>query len=485
MTVLHAEDRSAARWLGAGCRGARSRAAGSHGRPGGRRTAGALGCLLPAPVNLHSPCLPARDGGDDRSGAAPGRTVSGPGATLMYRFLDRLTPEDVEAIAALVHGGDGRGGLSPPWRSSTTCITGRAASPYADRAEMSARIAAAAAETGLGLTLLPVLYEQGGCDGRALTAGQLRFGNDPDGYARAVGGRGAGAGRVCRMTRCWAWRRIRCARSAGDSWPRRWRSRRTRRCTSTSPNRWPKWPRFRPPMARGRWSGCWRTSAVDARWCLIHCTQMTAGRDGGAGARPGRWRGFARSPRRTWATASSTGCGSLAAGGRWGVGSDSNVRISLAEELRLLEYSQRLRDRGRAMLADGGQVNRAGAVRGRGRRAGRRRRGARRARSRWATGPTLLALDMASCGSGGAGGRCDPRCLDLRGRRPDGDRRLVGRAAYRDAAGGMSRARRDRRARYRARDGAACGTRSDDRAGRRSAPRCCAASGRGTGRRAR
>eukprot|EP01031_Cornospumella_fuschlensis_P013179 gene13179-16112_t len=56
--------------------------------------------------------------------------------------------------------------------------------PYDDLAEMSARIAAAASETGLGLTHLPVLYERGGCDGRALTAGQLRFGNDPERFAK-------------------------------------------------------------------------------------------------------------------------------------------------------------------------------------------------------------------------------------------------------------------------------------------------------------
>ena len=56
----------------------------------------------------------------------------------------------------------------------------------------------------------------------------------------------------------------------------------------------------------------------------------------------------------------------LAAGGRFGVGSDSNVRISLTEELRLLEYSQRLGLKGRAILADAGAVLRAGAVSGRG-----------------------------------------------------------------------------------------------------------------------
>ncbi|MGI9407296.1 MAG: amidohydrolase family protein, partial [Hyphomicrobiaceae bacterium] len=62
-------------------------------------------------------------------------------------------------------------------------------------------------------------------------------------------------------------------------------------------------------------------------------------------------------------------------GGRFGVGSDSNIRISLAEELRTLEYSQRLRDRGRAMLAtpdaSTGRVLFEGAARGGARAAGR------------------------------------------------------------------------------------------------------------------
>jgi formiminoglutamate deiminase len=42
----------------------------------------------------------------------------------------------------------------------------------------------------------------------------------------------------------------------------------------------------------------------------------------------------------------------LAAGGRFGVGSDSNVLIDAAEELRLLEYGQRLTGRARNVLAE-------------------------------------------------------------------------------------------------------------------------------------
>jgi formiminoglutamate deiminase len=59
----------------------------------------------------------------------------------------------------------------------------------------------------------------------------------------------------------------------------------------------------------------------------------------------------------------------LAAGGRVGIGSDSNVMIDVAEELRLLEYGQRLVHRGRNLLASregastGGEIYRA-ALRG-------------------------------------------------------------------------------------------------------------------------
>lgn len=57
------------------------------------------------------------------------------------------------------------------------------------------------------------------------------------------------------------------------------------------------------------------------------------------------------------------------------MGSDSNIRIAQAEELRGLEYSQRLRDRGRAMLATDdlstGRVLLEGAARGGAQAAGR------------------------------------------------------------------------------------------------------------------
>ena len=56
--------------------------------------------------------------------------------------------------------------------------------PYQNIAELSERIIAAAAETGIGLTLLPVYYQYGGCGKRKLSAEQLRFGNDQNSYLK-------------------------------------------------------------------------------------------------------------------------------------------------------------------------------------------------------------------------------------------------------------------------------------------------------------
>jgi formimidoylglutamate deiminase len=89
---------------------------------------------------------------------------------------------------------------------------------------------------------------------------------------------------------------------------------------------------------------------VNARWCLIHCTQMTVD-ETIALARSGAVAGLCP------ITESSLGDGTFD-GVRWvenngaiAIGSDSNIRISLSEELRTLDYSQRLRDGTRAALA--------------------------------------------------------------------------------------------------------------------------------------
>jgi formimidoylglutamate deiminase len=92
--------------------------------------------------------------------------------------------------------------------------------------------------------------------------------------------------------------------------------------------------------------------AVDARWCLIHCTHMLP-HETDALARSGAVAGLCPITESSLGDGIFDGVRFAETGGRFGIGTDSNSRISLTEELRTLEYSQRLRDRGRARLADG------------------------------------------------------------------------------------------------------------------------------------
>src|SRR5690606_6428346 len=89
---------------------------------------------------------------------------------------------------------------------------------------------------------------------------------------------------------------------------------------------------------------------LDRRWCVIHATQMTE-RETTRLARSGAVAGLCPITEDNLGDGVFSGPGFLAAGGAFGIGSDSNVRISLAEELRTLEYSQRLMHRARNVLA--------------------------------------------------------------------------------------------------------------------------------------
>src|SRR5690625_3109766 len=130
--------------------------------------------LLPAPANLHSHSFQRAMAGMTEARGPAGRDSFWTWRELMYRFLDQLGPEDVEAIAALVFVEMLEAGYASVGEFHYLHHAPGGA-PYDNPAELSARIAAAAAETGIGLTLLPVLYMQGGTDGRPLAGGQLRL----------------------------------------------------------------------------------------------------------------------------------------------------------------------------------------------------------------------------------------------------------------------------------------------------------------------
>jgi formimidoylglutamate deiminase len=106
---------------------------------------------------------------------------------------------------------------------------------------------------------------------------------------------------------------------------------------------------------------------VDARWCLVHSTHMTPTEVERLAA-SGAAAGLCPITEANLGDGIADGARFIAGGGAFGIGTDSNVRISAAEELRQLEYSQRLRDRARNVIAGDvpstGRALFAGAMRG-------------------------------------------------------------------------------------------------------------------------
>ncbi len=140
--------------------------------------------ILPALANLHSHTFQRAMAGMTEYRAA-GKDSFWTWRDLMYRFTQSLTPEQIEAIAALVFMEMQEAGYAAV--GEFHYIHHQAdGTPYRDIGELSHRICAAAAATGIGLTHLPVLYSYGGAGQAALQSGQSRFGNDVDRFFQLV-----------------------------------------------------------------------------------------------------------------------------------------------------------------------------------------------------------------------------------------------------------------------------------------------------------
>lgn len=307
------------------------------------------GLLIPAVANLHSHAFQRAMAGMTETRGPDPRDSFWSWRKLMYRFLEHLTPDDAESIAAF--------GQIEMLESGYASVgefhylhhqhNGK---HYAQQAEMCERIIAAACTSGIGLTLLPVLYEQGGCDGRALAGGQKRFGHSFDEFAKLYGeAKKMIANQQSQMSIGIAPHSLRAvnpqslsaavALAAGQPFhihiaEQDAEVQEVQAAWNARPVEW-----------------LLDNQPVDHSWCLIHATQMLpvetkalAGTKAIAGLCP--------------ITESNLGDGIFDGTvyqehtGAWGVGTDSNVRISLSEELRTLEYSQRLQTKRRAIYAD-------------------------------------------------------------------------------------------------------------------------------------
>lgn len=304
------------------------------------------GIALPGLPNLHSHTFQR-----GMAGLAETRGPEGDSfwtwRQVMYRFLGSLNPDDVEAIAAFAMMEMLEGGFTAlaEFHYLHHDADGRA---YADIAELSGRIAAAAQETGMGLTLLPVFYAQGGFGGAAPTEGQRRFINDVEGYARLLdGARKAVAGlddavvgiapHSLRAVTPESLREV--VAMAGEGPVHIHIAEQVKEvedCLAWSGQRPVAWLLDHAP--------------VDRRWCLIHATHLDAQEVRGI-AGSNAVAGLCPITEANLGDGIFEGVDYLAAGGRFGVGSDSNIEISAPGELKQFEYSQRLRHRARNVLA--------------------------------------------------------------------------------------------------------------------------------------
>ena len=304
--------------------------------------------LLPAMANLHSHAFQRAMAGLSEARGPEPRDTFWTWRRIMYRFLDRLTPEDVESIAALVQMEMLEAGYATNVEFHYL-HHGPGGAHYGDIAEMAGRVAAAAGRTGIGLTLLPVHYQFGGVDRRALIPGQDRFGTTPEEFQRLLDASeqalrhlppDAGIGVAPHS--------LRAVSPEGLA-----------ACVALRPDRplhmhlaeqIPEIEEIQAATGRRPVEWLLDNHEPDRRWTLIHLTHMT-GDETRRLAATGAVAGLCPITESSLGDGIFNGTVWRDAGGRLGFGSDSNIRISLTEELRTLEYSQRLRDRGRAILA--------------------------------------------------------------------------------------------------------------------------------------
>lgn len=326
---------------------------GARAEPGDRRG----GYALPGMPNVHSHAFQrGMCGLSERRGSA--RDSFWSWREVMYRFLGRMTPDDVEAISAQAYAEMLEGGFTRvgEFHYLHHDIDGR---PYADPAELAGRIAAAAARTGIRLTLLPCFYAHGDFGAAPPLPGQRRFLHDLDGFARLAARceevvkplDGAALGIAPHSLRAvspdelghlvaLAAGRVIHIHAAEQT-------REVDACLAWSGRRPVEWLLDHAP--------------VDARWRLIHATHATPdelSRLALTGATVGLCPiteaslGDGVFPAEAW----------MRAGGGLAIGTDSNVLIGAAEELRQLEWGQRLATRRRNVLADRDGVSTGAAL---------------------------------------------------------------------------------------------------------------------------
>ncbi len=311
----------------------------------------AAGPLIPGMPNIHSHAF-------QRAMAGLAERASGKKDTFwswrdtMYRFLSTIEPEDIEALAAQLYVDMLKAGYTSvgEFHYIHHQPDGR---PYNDRAILSRQVIKAGLETGIGITHLPSLYAFGGFGEKPSAEGQKRFLNTVPELMRIIGELHGEFRETPQVTIGLAHHSLRAVSPEmlleGTT--------ALRKLIPDAPIH------IHAAEQTGEVEGCLEWSGkrpvewllenanIDSRWCLVHCTHVTDAEIKGL-AQSGAVAGLCPT------TEANLGDGIFPLvkyfneGGTFAIGSDSHITVSVAEELRWLEYVQRLVYRERTLIKD-------------------------------------------------------------------------------------------------------------------------------------
>jgi formiminoglutamate deiminase len=274
----------------------------------------------------------------------------------MYRFALALTPDDVEAVAAQLYVEMLEAGFTRVGEFHYLHHD-RDGAPYANPVELAERIAGASRQAGIRLTLLPVFYAHSTFGGADPTPGQRRFISGLDQFAAMIessrsivsglpGGVLGVAPHSLRAVTPDELAVVTCLIADGPIHIHAAEQQReVDDCLAWSGQRPVQW--------------LLDHAGVDAHWTLIHATHLDQSETAQL-ARSGAVVGLCPVTEANLGDGIFPGPAFAEAGGRYGIGTDSNIRISVAEELRQLEYAQRLGNEQRNVMVTGsGSTGRA------------------------------------------------------------------------------------------------------------------------------
>ena len=307
------------------------------------------GIALPGMANLHSHAFQRAMAGLSEYRTAAAEDSFWTWRDLMYRFVARLDPDDLEAITAQLYVEMLKSGYTAVGEFQYLHHD-RDGTPFANPAEMTLRTLAAARDTGIGATFLPVLYQFGGFGEQPPGDAQRRFINDSDSFLRIYEAVAAEAVPNADLHTGAAPHSL---RAAGEDAIRDVIG----GIAADAPIHVHIAEQEKEISDCLAWSGCrpvqllFDRLPVDDRWCLVHATHMTDDERRMA-AKSGAVAGLCPTTEANLGDGLFDLPGWLDVDGHLGIGSDSHISVSPVEELRWLEYGQRLRDRRRNIAGD-------------------------------------------------------------------------------------------------------------------------------------